>query len=114
VAQANDEWCDTDPVMLINTPGGATVQVYYLTGVQTTTAIGNGLLATLSAGYTVTPAQGGTQVTLSVTVPNGLGGASFPTRVQVSSEVWGTGTIYGTASGTSGAPMTVRFFLPVS
>ena len=87
--------------------------LYYLTGVQVPAYVGNGLLAALSASATTTPAPGGTQVVVSVTVPPDAGGTSFPTRLTVSSGPWGTLTIYGTTTGTAGAPMTVSFLLGV-
>jgi hypothetical protein len=112
-AWAGDEWCETDPLLLVRTPAGQTVPIYYLTGVQTPANVGNGLLAALSASYTATPAPGGTQVVVSVTVPSGPEGARFPTRLTASAGPWGTLTVYGTATGTAGAPMTVPFHLGV-
>ena len=113
VAWAGDEWCETDPLLLVRTPAGYTVPIYYLTGVQAPANLGNGLLAVLSARYTAAPAPGGTRVVVSVTVPPGPDAASFPTRLTVSAGPWGTRTVYGTTTGTAGAPMTVPLLLGV-
>jgi hypothetical protein len=112
-AWAGDEWCDTDPLLLVRTPAGQLVPLYYLTGVQAPAYVGNGLLAALSASSTATPAPSGTRVVVSVTVPPGPDGAGFPTRLTVSAGPWGTLTVYGTTTGTAGAPMTVSFLLGV-
>ena len=113
VAWAWDEWCDSDPILLIRTPAGNLVPVYYLTGVQGTTNLVGGLLGNLSASYTVEPAKGGTRVAVRVTVPNGLLGATYATRLKASSGPLGTGTVYGATTGTSGEAMQVQFSLPV-
>ena len=55
---------------------------------------------------------GGTQVEISVTVPNDLRGRSHPARLTVSSLALGKGTLYGTDSGRTGERLTVRFRLP--
>jgi hypothetical protein len=113
LAWANDEWCDTDPVLVIRTPAGNPVSVYYLTGVYGELNVVAGLLGNLTASYTATPSGLGTAVTVRVTVPAGSGGASYPTRVKVSSGPLGTLTVYGQTTGTSGAPMEVPFYLAV-
>jgi hypothetical protein len=112
-AWAWDEWCDSDPVLLIWTPEGRVVPVYYLTGVQGPAYIVGGLLGNLSAAYTAETADGGTLVTLRVVVPNGLFGATYATRVMVSTGPLGTGDVYGATTGRSGEPMQVQFALPV-
>ena len=59
VAEASDEWCDTDPLLLVTTPQGNVVPVFYMTGVQTPLQVGLALLGLLSMTYTAVPAQGG-------------------------------------------------------
>jgi hypothetical protein len=115
VAHAWDEWCDTDPILVVITPQGAKVPVFYLTGVYGERNVVAGLLGNLSASYTVQPAGSGTRVEVRVTVPDRVPGAEsdFPTRVKVSEGPLGTLKVYGTAQGTSGEPMTVTFTLPV-
>ena len=110
------EWCDVDPPVLIVTPQGRVVTVYALIGAQKLTT---SLLTELSKiSYTVAPANNGaaTQVTLTVTVNKLLllAPAGTPTRLTVSSSLWGSGTTYGTATGAVGSPMTVTFLLPVA
>ena len=62
--------------------------------------------------YTAVPAQGGgTQVTVNVTVPNGLLGARHDARLTVSSQVLGTGILYGRDTGLTGETLTVQFHL---
>ena len=113
-AWAWDEWCDSDPVLLIWTPEGKVVPVYYLTGVQGPKHLVSGLLGNLSARYSAETAAGGTLVTVSVVVPSGLFGAAYATRVMVSSGPLGSGHVYGAATGRSGEPMQVQFALPVA
>ena len=112
VAQASDEWCDTDPLLLVVTPQGNLVPVFYLTGVQAPLQVGLALLGLLSMTHTAVPAPGGgTQVTVTVTVPNGLLGARYPARLKVSSGALGTGTVYGTDTGLTGEALTVQLHL---
>jgi hypothetical protein len=113
VAEAGDEWCDTDPIRLIITPAGNVVAVYYLTGVKGTLGLVGSLLSHLAAKHTAVPDDGGTRVTLSVTVPDGLLGASYDTRLTCSSGALGSGTVYGRAEGTSGQAMSLAFRLNV-
>jgi hypothetical protein len=111
-AEASDEWCDTDPLLLIETPQKHTVLVYYMTGVQTPLQVGLALLGLLTVSYTAVPAQGGgTQVTVNVLVPNGLLGTRYPARLTVSSQAMGTGTVYGRDTGLTGEALTVQFHL---
>jgi hypothetical protein len=66
--------------------------------------------------YVAVPAGDGkgTVVTLSVTVPNTVAGTGFATRTKASTGPWGTGTVYSTATGTSGSVMQMRFTLDVA
>ena len=113
VAEAMDEWCDTDPIRLIITPAGNVVAVYYLTGVKGTLGLVGSLLSHLAVEHTAEPDNGGTKVTLSVTVPDGLLGDTYQTRLTCSSGALGTGTVYGSTGGTSGKPMQLAFPLNV-
>jgi hypothetical protein len=115
VVQAWDEWCDTDPLLLVITPQGNIVPLFYMTGVQAPLQVGLALLGLLSMSYTAVPAQGGgTQVAVNVTVPNGLLGTRYPARLKVSTGALGTGTVYGTDTGLTGETLTVQFHLSVS
>jgi hypothetical protein len=111
VAEAGDEWCDTDPVRLIITPAGNVVAVYYLTGVKGTLGVVGSLLGNLVVEHTAVPDNRGTKVTLSVTVPNTLG--SLDTRLTCSSGALGSGTVYGQTYGTTGTAMILQFRLDV-
>ena len=112
VAQAYDEWCDTDPLLLVITPQGNVVPVFYMTGVQLPLQLGLALLGLLTMHYTAVPAPGGgTQVDVSVTVPNGLLGQRHPARLKVSSGALGSGHVYGTDTGLTGEQLVVRFHL---
>jgi len=111
--RAGEEWCDTDPLLLIRTPAGATVPVYVTSGglgLAHTPAV---LLATEQ--YTAQPAQEGraTLVQVSVTVPGDAFDAHFATRAVVSSGPMATGTLYARATGESGQPMAMTFTLAV-
>jgi hypothetical protein len=112
VAEANDEWCDTDPIRPITTPGGNVVFVYYLTGVKGLLGIVDSLLSHLEVEHSAVPDNGGTKVTLSVTVPRTLG--TRDTRLTCSSGALGSGTVYGQTYGTSGTAMTLQFRLDVA
>ena len=80
-------------MLLVITPQGNVVPVYYMTGVKLPAHLGMGLLGLLTVSHTVVPAQGGgTQVKVNVTVPDGLLGPRHDARLKVSSEVrWGGG-----------------------
>ncbi len=111
--RAGIEWCDTDPLVLIETPGGALVPVFVTTGALGTEHLPAVLLARMS--YTAQPVEGGTAtlVHLDVTVPDDLFGSHFPTRSTASSGPLATGTIYATTSGHSGEVMALTFKLAV-
>jgi hypothetical protein len=111
--EAGDEWCETDPLVPVTTPGGRIVPVFVLTG-----AAGiEHLVAAQAAGYsyTVEPAAGGTAtlVRLDVRVPSLLADEPFPTLTTASSGPLATGAILGTATGSSGTAMRVTFTLGV-
>jgi hypothetical protein len=125
VAQAGDEWCDTDPLALSITVEGQEVRVvkaFYLVGVKSKggllsllRSLLEGVLSSLTATCTTrTASDGGTEVEVTVTVP-ALAGGPYDTRLQVcAGPLCLVGQTYGTASGVSGAPMTARFTLPAA
>jgi hypothetical protein len=112
VAHAGDEWCDTDPLLVIRTPAGHLVPVYCLIGVFGAAALVAGLVAGLTPTYTVAAAGDRTRVTVTAAVPCG-GGAGYPTRLTVSSQALGAGEVYGQTTGACGEPLAVAFFLPL-
>jgi len=117
VAEAGDEWCDVDPILLIQTPRGNIAAVFYLTGVLGPRDLVGALLGLLSADCSVKADGDGTLVTLNVVVPKGLLGLGFgaarPTRLTVTSGPLGTGDHYGATTGETGKVMTVGFRLDV-
>jgi hypothetical protein len=107
------EWCDTDPLVLITTPGGAVVPVYVTNG-----ALGAEHLATVQLAamtYTTQPTANGraTLVHLDVRIPDDVFASHFATRSVASSGPLATGDIYANASGFSGQTMTLTFTLNV-
>ena len=109
------EWCDTDPILLIQTPDGGVVTAYLLVGALGAQHLPAVLAASLlAAAEPLEATEGGhkLRVTATVTVPNHLVGSGFPTRALVSSGPLGTGTVYAATEGASGTPMTLRFTLP--
>ena len=115
-ARAGAEWCETDPLLLIQTPAGTLVPVFLLVGAQGLLHLPAAQAASLVATTSTAEATAGgraTRVTVTVTVPNDPFGAGFPARAATSSGPLGSGTGYATAEGVSGAPMTLRFTLPI-
>jgi hypothetical protein len=113
-ASASNTWSDTDPIVLITTPGGHQVAVYVDNGTSPADHLASAQVAKMS--YTVKSVASGTttDVTLTSTVPcDGLG-PSYATRAIVSSGAFATGTVYGQDYGTCGQPMSVGFKLDVS
>jgi hypothetical protein len=112
-AMASDDWCDSDPILLVHTPAGNLVPVFYNVGAQNILLTPNTLLGGLAMSYTAVPTSGGaaTKVTVVVTVPSLLF-QSFATRNIVSTGAFGTGTVYAYTSGVSGEAMTSTFKLP--
>ena len=110
VAWAWDEWCDSDPLLVIRTPRGRLVTVYCLIGVYGAKAVVAGLVGNLTPAYTVAPAGHRTRVTVTALVPCLLG-AGHRTRLIVTSRPLGAGTVYGETKGPCGEPLAVSFFL---
>src|SRR6266699_3544566 len=112
-AFASDGWCDSDPILVVHTPAGNLVPVYYNVGSQSLVFTPNTLLGALVMSYTAVPTSGGaaTKVTLVVMVPSLLD-QSFATRDIVSTGAFGTRTVYAYTSGVSGEAMTSTFKLP--
>jgi hypothetical protein len=115
-ARAGAEWCDTDPLILVWTPGGQVVPLFVLVGarglVHFPAAQAASLLAT---SHTAESAHGGraTRVTVTVIVPDDLFERGFSTRAAVSTGPLGTGKVYAVVEGTSGKAMVLHFTLPI-
>ena len=115
-AQAGAEWCDTDPLVLIRTPGGQIVPVFVLVGARGLEHLPAAQAASLLAtSHTVESAGGGraTQVTVTVVVPDDIFERNFPTRAAISSGPLGSGNVHASGEGESGKPMTLSFTLHI-
>lgn len=115
--EASNEWCDTDPILLVHTPAGHLVPVYVNVGAQGVVFTPNSLLSALTMSYTASRASdgnGATQVSVVVVVPSLLLDPTFATRTTVSTGAFGTGAIYAQVVGVSGKAMTSTFRLPYS
>jgi hypothetical protein len=107
------EWCDTDPLVLIKTPGGTLVPVFVTSGALGVQHMPAVLLARMD--YSTRAVEGGTAtlVQLDVVVPGDLLDSHFPTRTVASTGPLATGTIHARATGYSGETMTLTFTLDV-
>ena len=108
-----DEWCQSDPPVIIRTPAGKVVVVHV-----TNYALGRQhLKAVVSARIdkSVRPAANGrgTDVGIDVVIPNDAHATGFPVRSVVSTGPFGRGTVYDDESGVSGNTLRLRFTLDV-
>jgi hypothetical protein len=112
-ASASNTWSDTDPVVVISTPGGHLVPVYVNNGVDGAQHLPAAQVARMS--YTAKSVQSGdaTKVTVTSNVPCDALGSGWATRTRPSTGAFGTGTLYGEAYGVCGQDLTVTFTLPV-
>ena len=111
-AMAGDEWCPTDPAVVVRTPAGNTVVVHV-----TSWALGAEHAAALRDAAIVTTAtaasSSATDVEIQVTVPNDAYATGFSTRAVASTLPWEAGTVLATDGGKSGQAMKLRFRLDV-
>jgi len=112
-AIAADEWCDTDPLLVIRTPGGSLVPVYVNTGARGVEHLVAAQTARLAYSASTIPGTTATKVKLTVLVSPDVFGSSFETRAGVSTGPFQTGTVFATGSGHSGDPMNLQFALPI-
>ena len=108
---AGDQWCEDDPLIVVQTPKGHLVPLFVTNGAR-------GLehllaLQLAEVRYETNSTGHGTMVTLSVTVPGDVFAARFETRSTVSTGPLKTGHIYDTTSGYSQEAMTLKFKLSV-
>jgi hypothetical protein len=112
-ASASNTWSDTDPVVVITTPGGNMVPVYVNNGVDGAQHLPAAQLARMT--YTAKSVQSGaaTKVTVTSNVPCDAFGTGWATRTRPSTGPFGTGTLYGEAYGLCGQDLSVTFTVPV-
>lgn len=107
------EWCDTDPLVLIKTPGGALVPVFVTSGALGTEHMPAVLLASIDYSTNAVAGGNATIVHLNVVVPGDLLDSHFLTRTVASTGPLATGVIYASATGYSGQIMSLTFKLDV-
>jgi hypothetical protein len=110
---AGDDWCSTDPAVVIHTPGGNTVVVHL-----TDSALGSEHAAALrDAEITQTVQtvsnQPATDVEIQVVVPDDAFATGFRTQSVASTQPDGAGTVLASDEGKSGQTMKLRFRLDV-
>jgi hypothetical protein len=112
-ASASNTWSDTDPVVIITTPGGHMVSVYVDNGTDGVQHLPAAQAARMT--YTVKSVASGraSMVTLTSTVPCDALGTGWASRTIPSSGAFATGVVYGQAYGVCDQPMTVQFTLAV-
>ena len=113
-ASAANTWSDTDPVVVITTPGGHLVSVYVDNGTNPADHVAAAQLAWMTYSVKSTDSGNATMVTLTSIVPCDASGSGWQTRMIPSSAPFASGIVYGQAFGTCGQPMTVQFRLDVS
>jgi hypothetical protein len=109
VAHAGDQWCESDPLIVVRTPGGALVPLYVTSEALGLENLPYVLLASIT--YVASPAGPGTHVQMEVMVPGSLLAPPFETRATVSTGLLKTGAILATASGYSQQLMKLQFKL---
>jgi hypothetical protein len=114
IARASDGWCDTDPILVVRTPGGRLVPLYVTVGAQSLLLTPNTLLGSVVLSYKAVPTADGaaTEVSVVINVRPSLLDRSFLTRQTVSTGAFGSGTVYAHDYGASGAPTTLFFEVP--
>ena len=111
VAQAGEQWCETDPLVVIRTPSGELVPLFVTNGAAGVEYLALVQLARMD--YTTVSVEGAraTLVRLLVIVPSTWDGRRFATSSVVSTGPLKTGTVLASASGQSGLPMRLEFRL---
>lgn len=106
-------FCDWDPIVLVATPAGHIVPVYDSVWTSSPLDLGVPLESyTASRAYDKS-GHPVTAVNMTISVPTGLL-FRYTTKTMVTSGLLGTGTIYAWQYGTSGAPVNLKFTLPVT
>jgi hypothetical protein len=108
-----EDWCDADPLVKVVTPGGSKQNVHL-----TLFALGESHYKALQraevSSSAIRAAGGGTEVTITVTVPQDESRSAFPTKALVSTQPHGKGTVLAnTDDGKAGAEMKLVYSLDV-
>ena len=98
------DWCKTDPLEVIVTPGGSSVQLYVSNGALGTEHLAAVQLAVVS--YAVTAEGGGTSVKLTVLIRDERFGSQFLTRTAGATGPWWTGTLFAQRVAPAARPWT--------
>jgi hypothetical protein len=110
-ASAGDEWCECDPPLQIETPGGTKDIVFV---VDAGPGEYQSQLKRPSIAYTVARLKGGrTQVVVTVVIPT-AGDVSFPVRSRIWSSPGQGGVLFSETFGLSGETLTHTFVLGVA
>jgi hypothetical protein len=107
--QAVAEWCTIDPELSIQTSPHESFTVFVTEGVEGSQH--QAVLVLAKASYTIhTASKKSVLVTVYDYIP-GDTGPTFRTRMIVSSQPFGAGTLYGSAYGTSDTTMSISFWV---
>jgi hypothetical protein len=109
-----EDWCDADPLVKVVTPGGSKQNVHL-----TLFALGETHRKALQraevSSSTTRAADGGTDVTITVTVPQDESRSAFPTKAVVSTQPHGKGAVLASKDdGKAGAEMRLVYSLNVA
>jgi hypothetical protein len=127
-ASAVEEWCSTDPVLVVRTPSGR-AEVLHITnyglGLEHIGEVRRAEISSVTRPAGGPPGQAGNrreearpaeivEVEVVVEIPTGADGKPFPTRTVVSTGPFGMGTVLASAAGQSGDAMRMEFRLDVA
>ena len=110
-AGAGEQWCETDPLVVVTTPGSARVPLYVTSGAAGVEHLAAVQLADIRYSTLTTDGGSSTLVHMTVTVPTGLDGSRYDTSSVVSTGPLKTGTVLASTIGSSGLPMRLDFKL---
>lgn len=109
-AGAYSTYCDWDPLVLVVTPAGNIVPVYDSVWTSSLLDLGVPVESTTTSRIYGKKGVPETAVTVTISVPSGLL-LQYATNDEVTSGLLGSGTVYASASGHSGTPVTLNFIL---
>ena len=107
-----DDWCSSDPLVKVVTPDGN--QQYVHLTVSALGEVHRPALKQAAIAWAAKPKAGGTEVTITVTVPADASPAAFPTRALASTKPFGAGAELDRTEGTAGTEMRLVYRLDVA